>query len=133
MINRTVLKENIHKKFGSLTNFSNVTDVGYKDVLRILNSDTFIDKEIDDLQEKYLTFDLSNGVEGYISEEDRTIIRICISMKHKSYTKFHEQHHEFDVVYLSNLIEGKLLRTTEKYDKLITLLKEEYDYDKFTK
>jgi len=132
MINREVLKENIHNKFGSLTNFSNVTGICYKDILRILNSDTFLDNEIDDLQEKYLTFDLSNGVEGYISDQDRKTIRICISMEYKSYTKFYEKHNEFDVVYISNLVEGKLLRTTEKYDKLITLLKEEYSYDKFT-
>lgn len=132
IIDRVILKQNIHKKFGSLTNFGNVTDTDYKDLLRILNSDTFTDEEIEDVQEKYLTFDLSNGVEGYINESEREVLRICIFSKFKSYTKFCEKHDDFDVVYLSNIVEGKLLRVTDKYEKLLTILKEEYNYDKFT-
>ncbi|MHA2009945.1 MAG: hypothetical protein ACW980_21740 [Promethearchaeota archaeon] len=131
-IDRKKLKKDIHSKFGSLTNFSKITHTNYNDLLRILNSSNFSGEEIHDIQFKYLEFDTDGGIEGYINDSDRESIRICIAINYKSYTSFCDDNPNYDEVYLSNIINGKLKKITTKYGGLLDLLKNKYNYDKFT-
>ncbi len=130
-IDRKELKSNIHRKFGSLTNFSKVVGVNYNKLLRVLNTPNFTGDEIHDIQRSYLDNDISNGVDGLINDIDRERIRVAIMVKHSSYTDFCIHNEEYDVVYLTNVIRGNLKYETEKYIDLINLLKEEYNYDEF--
>jgi hypothetical protein len=130
-IDRVKLKKDIHRKFGSLTNFSKISNTNYNDLLRILNTTNFSGDEIYDIQGKYVDCNTDNGIEGHIDDSEREAIRVCISIKFKTYTKFCEENPKYDEVYLSNIINGKLKRVTTKYGGLLDLLKEKYNYDKF--
>lgn len=131
-IDRIKLKKDIHRKFGSLTNFSKVASIHYESLLRILNSQNFSGDEIYNVLNSCNDFDIKNGVDGYIDDSEREIIRICIAVSFKSFTAFCEENPKYDEVYLSNVINGKLKRITTKYGGLIDLLKTKYNYDKFT-
>lgn len=130
-IDRVKLKKDIHRKFGSLTNFSKLSQTNYNDLLRILNTRSFTGDEIHDIRRKYVEHDPSEGIEGHISDSERDAIRICVAVNFKSYTAFCEENPKYDEVYLSNIINGKLKRVTTKYGGFLDLLKEKYNYDKF--
>ena len=132
-IDRVKLKKDIHQKFGSLTSFSKVADVKYSKLLRVLNTQNFTGEEVIDIERKYIDNDLSNGVEGYISDNERKAIRLSIVTHFNSYASFCREHRRFDVVYLTNIIKGNLKMSTKKYEILIETLKNNYNYDKFIK
>ena len=131
-IDRARLKKDIHRKFGSLTNFSKVSSTNYESLLRILNTNNFSGDEILGIKRKYLDFDTKDGIDGYINDSDREVVRICIAVSFKSFTAFCVENPQYDEVYLSNVINGKLKMITTKYGGLIDLLKTKYNYDKFT-
>ncbi len=130
-IDKVKLKKDIHRKFGSLVNFSKITDTKYSDLLRILNTSEFTGEEITDVHRKYIEFDIDEGIEGFIDDSDRESVRICVAVHFKSTTAFCEEHPEYDEVYISNVVTGRLKRVTTKYGGLIDLLKRKYNYDKF--
>jgi len=59
-----------------------------------------------------------------ISTKDRKKIRISILSCYHSYTEFCEDYEDFDCVYISNVINGKLKLKSTKYIKLISTLTE---------
>lgn len=130
-IDRVKLKADIHRKFGSLMNFSKISDTNYNDLLRILNTPNFGGDEIYSIASKYNEFDVEGGIDGHISDSEREAIRRCVVIHFKTHTAFCEENPKYDEVYLSNIINGKLKRVTTKYGGFLDLLKEKYDYDKF--
>jgi hypothetical protein len=131
-IDRVQLKRDIYQKFGSLTSFSKVANINYNRLLRIINTQNFTGDEILEIQRLYMENDLSNGVDGYISDSERKAIRLSIVTHFNSYTDFCREHPYFDTVYITNIIKGNLKMSTKKYEKLINILKKDYNYDEFT-
>lgn len=130
-IDRNRLKRDIKEKFGSIARFARVCELNYDDTLRILNSDNFTGDEIQDVFYRYDSYDeVNEGFYDIISNEERSAIRLSILTNFKNYTKFCSEHPRFDVVYISNIVNGKLKEKTTKFGNLINTL-EEYNYDQF--
>ena len=126
---RVKLKKRIREKFGSLSNFGIASSTSYQRVLRILNADKIKQKDYDELKEKYHVSEMADVLDVYIAEEDREKIRVCIMTHCRSYAEFCRVNPEYDITYLSNIVNGKLSRVTDKYIKLIELLKDNCKYD----
>jgi len=128
MTKKEILRKQIIKKFRSLSYFCLLTDLNYKKTLAYfcsLDNDSDFQKEIQ--------FNIDNtevdDQHGLIRDEDRKAIRMCVLTNFKNYTEFHREHKEYDSVYLSNIVGGRLSDETEKYQNLIRLLTAEYDLD----
>ncbi len=128
MSKKEIIRKEIISKFKSLSYFSLVTGVNYKKMLSFLCSD-HNDSEF----EKDLLFKINNTEvdehHGLIRDVDRKAIRMCVLTSFKSYSAFHREHDDYDSVYLSNVIGGRLSDETEKYQNLIKLLTVDYDLD----
>lgn len=123
------LRKNITTKFGTIKYFCKVGDYGYGSFKAFLNSPL---EHKDQVDEASITCDrlVVNHIDGNITDEIREKIRLCIfkwnDYNPGSYTKFCSKHPEFNMNYLSNIVNGKLKHETPKYKKLIKLLKTEY-------
>jgi hypothetical protein len=59
-----------------------------------------------------------------IKGSDRRAIRLNILSNYHNYTEFCKDHSQFDCVYISNVVSGKLKLKSKKYNDLIQVLKE---------
>ena len=59
-----------------------------------------------------------------ISDKDRKSIRLSILKNYHSYTEFCNDFNDFDCVYISNVVGGKLKLKSNKYRNLISILAE---------
>lgn len=128
------LRKQITEKFGSLTKFSKATGVSYKRVLRIVNTPNPKQSELQDLKEKCESFELDDDIYGLIDDLDRKVIRICILANYRSFTRFCEEHPQFNVVFITGITGRKKSRAKvcKDYSDLLNLLKKKYKYDEFT-
>jgi hypothetical protein len=130
-IDRNRLKRDIKEKFGSIARFARVCELNYDDTLRVLNSNSFTGDEIENVFYQYDSYDESSmGFYDIISNEERKAIRLSILTNFKNYTMFCKEYSRFDVVYISNVVNGKLKEKTTKFGNLINTL-ENYNYDEF--
>jgi len=123
------LRDQIKYKFGSFKAFCNVTGIPYRSTLDAFNNLEFTKggfKKINDAYRKKVNGD---DVLMIISDEDREAIRVFIVTKFKTYTNFCIKHPDYDVVYLTNIIKGRLRRRTSKYIGLSKVLKEKYEVE----
>jgi len=128
MTEKEALKKDIIKKFKSLSYFCILTETPYKNTLAF-----FCSKDDDSDRLKELRSVAKNTqvdkYHGLIRDEDRSTIRLCILSNFKNYTVFSREHNEYDTVYLSNIIGGRLSEETEKYRNLVRLLTMDYGLD----
>ncbi len=128
MTDREQLRKEITDKFRTLSNFSDTTGIPYKKVMRILNSDK-VDKEgVKELRKTCR--ETEENKPGLILEDDRKEIRMCILLNFKDYTAFCNENNDYDSVYLSNIIGGRLIEETSKYKELVKLLTDKYSLNK---
>ena len=124
-IDKVKLRKDIYNKYRTLKNFSRKTKIPYNKIMLVFNSLKDDREALLDIHYAYENT-VIDKVEGYIIDEDREAIRICILTKFKSYTAFCSQHDSYDTVYLSNVIGGRLVEETVKYKRLVNLLKRDY-------
>ncbi len=128
MTEKETLREQITNKFRSLAYFCVLTETNYKKTLAYFCSDDYDSVLLEELQYKLDNTEVDEQ-HGLIRDEDRKAIRICVLTNFKNYSAFHRKHKEYDSVYLSNIVGGRLSDETEKYQNLIRLLTAEYDLD----
>lgn len=128
MTEKEALKKDIIKKFKSLSYFCILTETPYKKTLAYFCSSDYDSDLLKELQYKVNTTEVDE-YHGLIRDEDRKAIRICVLTNFKNYSAFHREHNEYDSVYLSNIIGGRLSEETDKYRNLIRLLTANYDLD----
>jgi len=128
MTDKEQLRKEITEKFRTLSNFSDTTGIPYKKVMRILNSKKLDKEGIKDLRET--CENTEENKPGLILEKDRKDIRICILSSFKDYTAFCNENSDYDSVYLSNIIGGRLIEETSKYKNLVKLLNDKYSLNK---
>ena len=105
------LKDQIIFHFGTLKSFSIQSGVGYRKLLEMLNDLELDKKSFAELKRVYKLNVDKNQVPFRISDEERERIRIAIVVKDSTYTKFCKKNDEFDVVYISNVVNGKISST----------------------
>jgi hypothetical protein len=52
---------------------------------------------------------------------------MCLRLNFDSYTEFSKKHDSYDTNYISNIIKGRLKYETPKYNRLVKLLKRDYN------
>ena len=117
------LRDNIIKDYKTLKIFGERHNIPYHKLTLAIN-----DKDASLLKKVKHTYDSNkvNSVPGYIRVEDRKAIRICILSNHDNYTAFSKEHPLYNMVYITNIVKGNLTKETEKYKKLVLLLKMQY-------
>jgi len=128
MTNNSQLRKDIINKFRTLSYFCELTGISYKKTLKVFNSDSYNIKDLEEIKKAYKITEVDKH-HGLIRDVDRLSIRLCILSSFKSYSAFHRKYSTFDVVYLSNIIEGSLKKETGKYRLLIKLLTAQYRLD----
>ena len=117
------LRDDITLNFGSIHAFMKATGFPYRKSKRVLISLEFKQEEFYELKKAYKkNVDLSK-VPFRIPTEDRNKIRICIQINFINYTKFCDEYPEFNCVYITNIVKGRLKLRTEKYNSLVRILK----------
>lgn len=120
------LRDNIIKHFGSISAFSQKTGYSYRKLKRTLLHLEFEKKDYEEIEKTYNDNVDPDNVPFRISEEDAEKIRVCIFSHFKKVIFFCEKHPEYNSVYMSNIINGKLKLRSKKFKGLEKLLKEEY-------
>lgn len=129
MTEKQTLREKITEKYRSLAYFCKLTGIPYKKTLNFFIVDEENDSEtLKDLQILYNVTDVDK-LHGLIRDEDRSTIRLCILSNFKNLSAFCREHDEYDTVYISNIIGGRLTDETRKYQNLVKLLTVNYDLD----
>lgn len=128
MTERDKLRQEIVDKFKSLSRLSSAANIPYKRIMNILNDDEDNIIQINKLRR--MCNNTKKDETGLILEKDRKLIRLCILKNYKNYTEFCNNNNEYDSVYLSNIIGGRLVVVSEKYKSLVELLTNEYNLDK---
>jgi len=126
---RNELISNIEKHFGSIYAFSKTSGFSYSILKRTLINLDFSKEDFDAIKASYKANYDPEKVPFRISEEDRKRIRMCILENFKNSKKFTEKHTEYDSVYLSNVINGRLKLRSNKYVNFISLLEKKYGLD----
>jgi hypothetical protein len=107
--------------------FSSIARIPYRRILDMFNRSEFDKSDFYEYR-RLLTFVRDNESPAFIiTEKERQAIRLVILTNFNSYTAFCMKHGEYDVVYLTNVIRGNLLRKTEKFNKFTTFLKTKYN------
>ena len=123
------LERDIKTHFGSFNMFSSIARIPYRRILYMFNRSEFDKSDFYEYR-RLLTFVRDNESPAFIiTEKERQAIRLVILTNFNSYTAFCMKHGEYDVVYLTNVIRGNLLRKTEKFNKFTTFLKTKYKLD----
>jgi hypothetical protein len=121
------LHEQIKSHFGSVKNFCMDSRVSYRRALTMFNKLEFKADFYENVKSNYYSNSKPQmKVFGRISPEDRELIRVCVVTNFKSASKFCLKHKEYDSVYVSNIISGRLKTITPKYVGLIKLLEKKY-------
>ncbi len=121
------LRENIVRHFGSLSAFSRSTGFSYRLLKRTLLNLEFSKEEIDEISSIYEEKKDPDNIPFRISEEESEKIRVCIFSNFRKVVFFCEKHSEYNSVYISNIINGKLKLRSTKYVRLVKLLEKKYD------
>lgn len=124
------LRSDIISKFETVVYFCKLAKYDHRNFYTFLNSKSDNEKMYQDAVHKMDTIKVDH-IKGNIRDKDREAIRICIATwnnyKPGSLTKFSDKHKKFDMVYLSNVIGGRLKYETAKYKSLIKILKKDYN------
>ena len=122
------LKEQIKNKFGSLHEFSAEAEIAYRKMLKFFNDFDVTKEKMDYYQGKFKQTKSSREFQyGRILDIHREQIRQTIMTNYKSYASFCRTYKDFDVVYISNVVEGRLSMVTKQYVKLIRVLEKKYN------
>ena len=120
------LRKDIIEKFETIKYFCKKAEYSYSNFKAYLASRTPNEELYQDAVFKCESIEVDH-IDGNIREEDREAIRVCILINFGSYTKFHDKHEDFNMNYLSNVINGKLKYETAKYNRLVKILKRDYN------
>jgi len=121
------LRGEIQSNFGSLFSFANHSGFSYSVLKRTFNDLEFTQLDIDNIQSSYNKHLDPEDIPFRISDVDREAIRVCIVLKFKNVKKFTDKHPEYNSVYISNVINGRLKLESIKYVNFISLLKKKYN------
>ncbi len=122
------LGEQIKSHFGSIKAYCMDTRVSYRRALTMFNKLEFKKDFYEKVKSNYYSNSKPGmAVFGRIPPEDRESIRICIVTNFKSASEFSLKHKEYNNVYISNVISGRLKTRTTKYVRLIKLLEKKYN------
>lgn len=124
MNKKEILKDKIIRKFKTISNFCSLTNLPYIKTRIILNEDN--DEFFNSIEKAYNSINVAEN-HGLIKEVDRNAIDRCIKDNFKNKAKFSEKHKEFNQVYISNIIGGRLTDETKKYIKLVEILTVQYN------
>jgi hypothetical protein len=120
------LRQDILDKFGSVKYFCKVSEISYRKFITFLNSKRNNEALRQEARHLCDTIKVEH-IDGIIRDEDREAIRICIVVKSGSLTNFCKENTNFDTVYISNIVTGRLETETEKYKLLVKILERDYD------
>lgn len=122
---KTKLRKNIIEKFKTIKYFCKLSGIGYSGFKMFLNTNSVNEKLYQEALFKLNSIEVDH-IEGEIKDEDRKAIRRAILNNFDSYTHFCDIHNDFNMVYISNVVKGKLLNETPKYIRLTTILKRDF-------
>lgn len=121
------LKVQIKNKFGSMHEFAAEAEIAYRSMLKFFNDLDITPDKFEYYHDKFKRTKSSRDFQyGRILDIHREQIRQIIQTHHKKYSNFCRIYKDFDVVYISNVIEGRLKIVTKKYVKLIRILEKNY-------
>jgi len=119
------LRKDIIFKFGSVTYFCKEAKISYRKFITFLNSKRANEEMQQNARHLCDTLKIDH-IKGIIRDEDRRAIRICVLTNFDSYTDFCKANKQFDPVYLSNIIKGRLKEERDKYKLLVKILERDY-------
>ncbi len=120
------LINDIKTDFGSIFGFANQSGYSYSVLKRTLIGMEFTREEFYDIKRAYYVHEAENQRSFRISDEDRAAIRMCILSNFKNMKAFTKKNKEFNSVYISNVLNGKLCLRTTKFVRLENLLIKKY-------
>ena len=126
MTRQEALRKEITDKFRSVLSFCATTGTSYNSVMRLING-KYNSVGVKRIRDVCRSSKENNG--GFILDKDRRSIRMCILTHHDNYAEFCKSHPEYDNVYLSNIIKGRLVEETPKYRKFVGFLVYTYGLD----
>lgn len=125
MVNRKKLRKNIIEDYRTLKAFSRITGITYNKLMLVFNTDSYDSDDLVAIKDAYSTT-VVDRVEGFILDEDRPSIRLCLLTHFNSYTDFCKKHDSYNVIYITNVVRGRLIEATPKYLRLVNLLVRDY-------
>lgn len=120
------LRDNIVKHFGSLSAFSQSTGYSYRLLKKALINLEFSKEDYEEIESIYIKENDPDNIPFRISKDDIESIRMAILSNFKKVTLFCKKHPEYNSVYISNIVNGKLKLKSKKYKGLVKLLKKKY-------
>ena len=120
------LRKDIIEKFETIKYFCKLCGYSYSNFKTFLNSRTPNEEMYQDAIFKLNDTEVTH-IEGNIRDEDREEIRKCIVVNYSSYSAFCRKHTDFNSLYISNIMKGRLKFETSKYRKLIAILERDYN------
>lgn len=122
------LRDQIKHKFGSVTVFSMETGLQYRKTLNFFTQLEVSEELYDEIKKAY--YEKANDRKcSRISEPHREKIRICILTHYRKATEFCKKYPQFDSVYISNVIHGRLKMTTPKFIELVKVLEKKHSLE----
>jgi hypothetical protein len=121
------LSVQIKNKFGSMHEFAAEAEIAYRPILKFFNDLEVTQERFEYYTNVYKKTKSSREFQyGRILPEHREAIRKVIQDEYKKYSNFCRKYKHFDVVYISNIVEGRLKLVTKKYVKLVRILEKRY-------
>lgn len=120
------LKDQIKYHFRSVAAFIRASNLDYRGTLMALKYQDYSRVSYDRINNAYKKYKLDNEYPARIHPNVQQKIRLCILTNFKSYTEFCKKHKDFDVVYISNIVNNRLKLRSSKYVQLIDVLERRY-------